>query len=93
MNKQTISAAILALTLGSGTAMAMHHEKGKDGAMDKSGHEMKSEHGMDHGKKMGMKPAVKAMDQSVSNGIVSAKMVHADSNGWLPAYGGPPLEG
>jgi len=31
-------------------------------------------------------PMVEAMDQDVSNGVVSARMVHADANGWLVVH-------
>lgn len=33
-----------------------------------------------------MAPMVEAMDQSVSNGIVSAEKVMAESNGWLVVH-------
>ena len=31
-------------------------------------------------------PMVEAQDQNVSNGVVSARMVHADANGWLVVH-------
>ena len=34
----------------------------------------------------GMTPAVKAMDQSVANGVVSAESVIAEKNGWLVVH-------
>ncbi|SDJ13983.1 DUF7282 domain-containing protein [Lutimaribacter saemankumensis] len=34
----------------------------------------------------GMAPAVKAMDQSVANGVVSAETVTAEKNGWLVVH-------
>ncbi|MGB0904823.1 MAG: DUF7282 domain-containing protein [Mangrovicoccus sp.] len=33
-----------------------------------------------------MSPAVKAMDQSVANGVVSAEMISADENGWMVVH-------
>lgn len=34
----------------------------------------------------GMKPMVKASDQDVSNGVVSAEMIAAPKNGWLVVH-------
>ena len=34
----------------------------------------------------GMTPAVKAMDQTVANGVVSAESVIAEKNGWLVVH-------
>ena len=31
-------------------------------------------------------PMIEAMDQDVSNGVVSARMVHADTNGWMVVH-------